>query len=292
MSENSSKWLKGCGIGCGSIILIIFLLMAGGYFFIKDKVEFFEEIDASNRQLEDRYGEIRDYTPEADGEIDPARLEAFLTVRDNTAGLRTNLSRAVDRLSGNIEDVEDEGDTFWNVWGLVSKGVGIIPQIVEFYKERNQGLLDVGMGLGEYYYIYITAYVSWLEKPLEDGPKFPLMGGKSFRNFDWHEFDQEYRDYDDFGKDVRTQRRDQLTRKIRRIILRMMRRQLDELEDRTNYDSSWFTSLSEEIEKIEDDQDRLPWQDGLPDQLIESLSPFRERFENSYSSMLNSMELN
>ncbi len=292
MSENSSKWLKGCGIGCGSIILIIFLLIAVGYFFVKDKVELFKEIETSNKQLEDRFGEIRDYTPEPSGEIDPARIEAFLTVRDNTARLRTNLSRSVDRLSGNIEDVDDGRDSFWNIWGLVTKGVGVIPRIVDFYKERNQGLITEGMGLGEYYYIYVTAYVSWLEKPLEDGPKFPIMGGKAMQNFDWGKFDQDYRDYDEFGDDVRTQRRNQLTKKIRRIILRMMRGQLDELENEPNYDSSWFTNLSDEIERIEDNRDRLPWQDGLPEQLIESLKPFRERFEDSYSPMLNSMELN
>ena len=67
---------------------------------------------------------------------------------------------------------------------------------------------------------------------------------------------------------------------------------LNDLKDGTNENSSWFTSLSDEIEKIEDDRDRLPWQDGLPDQINDTLEPFRERFENSYSPILNSMELN
>ncbi len=71
-----------------------------------------------------------------------------------------------------------------------------------------------------------------------------------------------------------------------------MRRQLRQLEDRTNYDSSWHKILADEIEKIEDDDDRLPWQDGLPDPLLDSLQPFKESFENSYTPLLNPLELN
>lgn len=42
---------------------------------------------------------------------------------------------------------------------------------------------------------------------------------------------------------------------------------------------------------MEADRYRLPWQDGLPEVLEISLSPFRERLEASYSKMTNALEV-
>jgi len=42
--------------------------------------------------------------------------------------------------------------------------LGIIPLMAEFVKTRNQALLDAGMGMGEYYFIYVVVYYPWLGK--------------------------------------------------------------------------------------------------------------------------------
>ncbi len=42
---------------------------------------------------------------------------------------------------------------------------------------------------------------------------------------------------------------------------------------------------------METDRFRLPWQDGFPEALKESLSPFRKRLEDSYNVTLNAFEI-
>ena len=39
-----------------------------------------------------------------------------------------------------------------------------------------EALLEVGMGPGEYMYVYSVAYYSWLGKSPADGPSFTLVG--------------------------------------------------------------------------------------------------------------------
>ncbi len=42
------------------------------------------------------------------------------------------------------------------------------PRLLEFAGARNQALLDVGMGLGEYTWIYWLTYHAWLGHPVGD----------------------------------------------------------------------------------------------------------------------------
>jgi hypothetical protein len=41
----------------------------------------------------------------------------------------------------------------------------------EFSKARNQAMLDAGMGMGKYSYIYTLAYHSWLRIHTDEGPE-------------------------------------------------------------------------------------------------------------------------
>ena len=69
MASNSSKWLTGCGIGCGVIILICILIGVVGYFAIRGTVEEFKEAEASQEYLEERFGKVEDFAPDPSGEI-------------------------------------------------------------------------------------------------------------------------------------------------------------------------------------------------------------------------------
>jgi hypothetical protein len=42
---------------------------------------------------------------------------------------------------------------------------------------------------------------------------------------------------------------------------------------------------------METDANRIPWEDGLPDVIANSLEPFRERLEQGYSVMCNALEV-
>ena len=297
MSSTASKWLAGCGIGCGVIILLIIIVIGVGYFFVRDTVEDFKETEVSMEVLEDAYGSVRDFCPDPDGQIRPERVEAFLAVRDSTAWIREEIEQSLGKITDDVHRVEEEEKPFWRVLGIVRKAISTIPKLPEYYTSRNYALLNRGMGLGEYYYIYVVAYYSWLGKLPEDGPEFQMMGDDSgSRRNRWYrdeEEDQEEDDRDWQDDDVRENRRYRIVRNIHGMVLPMLRHQLEELREDTStrYRRSWRRALEAEIEAMREDRERLPWQDGLPEVIEASLRPFRSQLEASYNVLLNPLEL-
>ena len=158
----------------------------------------------------------------------------------------------------------------------------MVPQVAEFLKVRNQSLLDTGMGLGEYYYIYIHAYYLWLDKPMLDGLPFQIRGGdKGFNMQDWND------------EDSQEIRRIIQIRRLQRLILPLLRNQYEKLQARGAESrlEEWRGILGAEIKALESDRFRMPWQDGLPEVIESSFKPFRKRLEEGYSRLLNSLEI-
>ena len=290
MSGKSSKWLVGCGIGCGVVILLIIIIVAVGYFFVRDTVTSFKETEASMELVEERYGRVQDFCPDPEGSIAPDRIEAFLAVRDSMAWIRDEWEQGLDDFTEEIRGIEDEEKSFWRILGIIRKGAGAIPRLAEYYTIRNHELLDAGMGLGEYYYIYVVVYYSWLDKSPGEGPGFRLMGDdRGPGRFRWNR-DEEEDERERDEEDVREERRYRIITKVRRMVRPMMRAQLEKLEE-TGIRNAWRKALETELEAMRDDRDRLPWQDGLPEVMEVSLRPYRERLEASYNEMLNALEL-
>ena len=278
-SSTTRKWLIGCGIGCGVIIVIGALLITGGVLYVRNLVEGFKDSEAILETLTEKYGRITEFTPAPDGRIPSARIEAFLEAREVTTELREKIERDIGILD------EDEGidvESSGNVFQKLKLGFGLIPQIAQFFKARNQALLDVGMGMGEYYYLYTLVYFSWLDKPLLDGPPISIRGG-----------DEEIRieDWDD--EEAREVQQDLSLRRIHRMLLPMLRNQYEKLTAGPVEEAfeDWRSALAAELEAMEDDRYRLPWQDGLPEVITSSLEPYRARFERSYSRLMNAIEI-
>jgi hypothetical protein len=166
-SSTASKWLIGCGIGCGVVILLLIFAGVGGYFFVRNIVEGFEETEAITDSLMERYGEIKDFCPDPGGIIKPERLEAFLSVRNSMEPVKEELENSIGILSDEEGESQFKEEPSPGVLTKIKIGFGIIPMIAEFYTKRNQALLDAEMGLGEYYFIYVVSYYSWLGKILE-----------------------------------------------------------------------------------------------------------------------------
>ncbi len=280
--STAQKWLIGCGIGCGVIVILAIIAGVGGFFFVKNIVSEFEEMDKVADVLEERYGKMREYCPGPDGTIISDRIEAFLRVRQAHAPAREKIEKTLFDLASQKDKPEIEVKRPGNVLYLIRTGIGFIPQIAEFFKSHNLALLDAEMGLGEYYYMYVVTYYSWLGKSPEDGPPFRISGDDERDDF-WKE-DEE---------DVREMRRERIRRRINRMILSMLRNQLDKLIERapSEVSESWRSALESEIEAMESDRYRLPWQDGLPDVLESSLRPYQDRLEASYSPMVNALEV-
>ncbi|UCE41481.1 MAG: hypothetical protein JSV17_00370 [Candidatus Aminicenantes bacterium] len=282
-SNTTKKWLVGCGIGCAVIILILIVLGVGGYVFFKNLIGDFQEQEELMAVLTERYGEIKDFSPEPDGAIDPSRIEAFLSVRDAFAPFREKLEISMQELQDRAGQSEVEVKKPKNVFEMVKLGFGLVPQIAEFLKFRNQALLDAEMGMGEYFYIYAISYFSWLGKPPEDGPDFEVMGPED-RESRWGEMNR---------KEIREERRDSMLRRLHRTLLPMLQNQHEKLVARglSDAQSEWKDLLEAEIQAMEEDRFRLPWEDGLPDVIKRSLEPYRERLEQSYNAMTNPFEL-
>lgn len=279
----AKKWLIGCGIGCGAVIVIIAILAAGGYFFFKNIVDEFKDTEALMDSLTEQYGRVKDFCPNPDGPISADRLEAFLEAREAFAPVREKIGKAFAVLSEEEDLVEQEGKSPRNVLKMLRLGFGVVPQVAEFIKGRNQALLDAEMGMGEYYYIYAIVYYSWLGKSPEDGPDFQITGPD--------EDDTPFRYWK--REDFRADRGEWLVRWVHRTILPMLRNQLAKLEEREAaiMPEEWRQALAAEIDAMEADKDRLPWQDSLPPVIEASLKPFKQRLEESYSSMTNPLEL-
>lgn len=282
-SSNTKKWLIGCGVGCGVLIIIAVILVVTGVFYVKNLVKGFEESVAIMDTLTERYGKITEYTPNPDGTIPPARIEAFLRIRKSMIPALEQISDSIYILSdgewgGEKIPEEEQSSTI----AKIKTGLNLIPQISDYYKSRNQALLDEEMGPGEYFYIYVITYYSWMGKPLMDGPDFQI-GEDSDR--------PRFRDWDD--EESREIRRDQILRRMHRMILPMMKNQYIELTKAPpeEIDESWRSALEAEITALEEDRYRLPWEDGVPEVFSDSLEPFRSRLELSYSSITNMLEL-
>jgi hypothetical protein len=281
-SSSTKKWLIGCGIGCGVVILIAVILLASGYFFIKNIVDEFKDTEAMTEVLTERFGRITDFCPDSDGVIQLKRIEAFLSARDGFALVRKRITRSLETLSQGKDKDEVKVKKPKSVLTMMRLGFGIIPQVAEFIKTRNEALLKAEMGLGEYYYIYIVAYYSWLEKTPSDGPDFQIVGPD---------------EADDFGywdkEDSKEKRRERMLRRLNRMLLPMLHNQLEKLiaEGGAKATGKWRQMLEKEIAALEQSRERLLWQDGLPEVIEVSLRPYRDRFEASYNPMTNPLEV-
>ncbi len=260
---SKNKWLLGLGIGCGALVVIVIIVFVGGYFLIKNMTLGFKDSESNLNELTARYGRAEDFCPDPSGAVGSDRLGVFLRARELAAPARKKLEASFGQLSRDKKSL-----------AAIRDGLGVVPLIAGYFKERSRALLDAGMGMGEYYYLYIIVYESWLKKPPEDGPGVRLSEGGGFR-MDWD------------GEDAKGFQKDNALRRMHRFTLPMLRNQLARLASGV----AWRDKLAAEIAALEADEHRIPWQDGLPEVLEASLRPFRDRLDASYSPMANLFEI-
>ncbi len=284
MEDKSTKVLKGCGYGCGALTIIVILVAAGSYFFVKSKVDSLEELETELTNLEKEHGTIYNYSPELDGSIKPERIEIFLSLRDTLVPVKEVLLKSINEVTADVEILEED-ESFWNIFDLIGSGFGVIPDLLNYYKKRNELLLKNKMGLGEYYYIYSMAYYSWLKRSPGDGPKFKLSDNDSRIV----KFSEEKSD-ENFGENIIEQRKERITRDMNRLFRRLYDNQLNKI---INSDSQipFRNTLEKEINALKENTDRLPWEDGVPEIINGSLLPYKDKLLLSYSTLLNPVEL-
>ena len=271
-SSSKKNWLVGLGIGCGAVIVIVILLFIGGFYFVKNITKGFKDSEQITRALQAKFGKIEDFAPDPSGAVAADRIEAFLKIRESTSPARTKLEGTLGELAKREKSLS-----------AVRYGIGMVPQMAEYFRARGQALMDSGMGMGEYNYLYVLIYFSWMKKPPEDGP-----GIRMSRDMEGVHLGDRERDSADIQKDI-------ALRRINRTVLPMLRNQLAKIPaspaPATKAKPSFRDALAAEAEAMLSDAHRLPWQDGLPDVLKASFEPFRNRLEAAYSRLTNLFEL-
>jgi hypothetical protein len=106
------------------------------------------------------------------------------------------------------------------------------------------------MGLGEYSFIYAMAYHRQLLAPDTEARLFTGSAAN---------------------------------RRVRAELAGMLRRQFEAALATEEVDAAWLSALEAEAAALEDDPERLPWQDGLPEVIETCFGPYRQALDDSYS---------
>lgn len=166
MASKGKKWLIGCGAGCGgSIVLLILITVGSGLMMMRPMNG---AVDAQ-RTLDERYGRRDAYTPPVEG-ITADRLERFLAVRAAVMPLCAKFSETAESFAAmealDSQEAEPSKGELFSALGKVMGGVfGIVGELGEYTRLRNETLLAQEMSLGEYVWIYTLVYHSWLGYP-------------------------------------------------------------------------------------------------------------------------------
>jgi hypothetical protein len=278
--KSSNKWLVWLGIGCGGVVVVVVVLVIGGYFFVRNMARGFRDSQGLMESLTAKYGRIEDYCPDADGTVPAARIEVFLAARAAMSPARQTLAESFREV---LKARDEEGRPSRNILSAVRLGLGVVTPISAFFKARAESLIDKGMGPGEYSYIYVIAYYSWLKKPPTDGVGLEVMGerpGTPARD----------------REEALEVSRDITLRRINRLVLPLLENQLAKRRAGAAAGAGkggdkWAEALAAEIKALAADRARIPWQDGVPEVIDRSLRPFRERLEAAYVPVVNVFEL-
>lgn len=258
MDEQTRSIVRGCAIGCGAALALITVLGTLGVLRV---VRTFQSAADAQDELAVQPGTAEEFTPAADGSIPDERIEAFLTVRRGLAG-------ACDRFAANTAamvqlDTLDREETprrieILRAAGRATRGaMRVAPSMGELFEQRNRLLLEAGMGLDEYSYLYVVAYH---EQLTGERPRTGILTGSP------------------------------INRRIHGVLADMIARQL-ETARAAGLPDGRVAALEREHAALVADEARIPWQEGLPDDLRRSLAPFREVLDASFCGAATELEL-
>lgn len=258
MGENNKGCFKQGAIGCGCLVVLAVAVPIVLAVMIMLPMNRAVE---DRTELEDRFGTQESFVPPPSGIPSPDRIEAFLSVRQaltSTCDDFWNAERAVAAMEA-FDDQEEVSKlaVMKQAMSTSKTMMGMGPLIGHFYEIRNQALVDEEMGLGEYTYIYVLAYGEEIVNPSE---KLELFGPGA------------------------------TNLRVREALQSMLRNQL-ELLQKEGGPPDITDAVAAEVEAMEQDPKRIPWQDGLPEGIAASLSPYREELDRLFCGSTPVLEL-
>ncbi|MCP4293557.1 MAG: hypothetical protein GY780_17155 [bacterium] len=270
----NGKVLKGCGIGCGAVSILIMIVIGSLAFFVKDMTRDYKEVAKSEEQLSDIYGQPAEFQLSVGGLPTADRIEAFITIREQQAEWRQNVALAFDQFL-----VQKEGSGgLRHFFKLVQSTTEMAPSLAGFWMSRNGALLENEMSPGEYSYLYCLAYYSYLSYDPGDGAQdtdldFARNSGAGIN-------------IDVDGELNSDERKDLAWRRVHQLMLPLL-----ESVDRTGADAAWLTELDLELGLLRESELRYPWSSGAPRLLADVFRPYRRQLEIQYNIKVNPVEL-
>jgi hypothetical protein len=231
-------WLKISGIGCAAVLGFVVSAVAA---ILAVTFRGYQREAATLGDIDARFGAHDSYRLPSDGAVPADRLARFIAVRralmPRCAEITewTGAFRGVEAAAGS--DATDVVKLFRQVGGTITRvpRLGIV--FGAYLDDRNQALLDQGMGIGEYSWIYVVSYLAFLRQP----PMRLLAGSNQAKVLD-----------------------DRVYPETANVIARY-------IEATGLSGGPWV----EELARLRANRARVPFADGLPPELVRALEPSR-----------------
>lgn len=264
-----SKWLMGCGVGCIGILLLIAGAGVTLFQFVQSTKAHVEAIGKTHEHLISLHGEVTHYVPPPDGVVPLERALVFMKVRNVLVPHQANLEEEIQNTVP--ADIKTGDAGFWDVMVFLKRLSGVFPSILDYIHFRNTALVEEGMGLGEYLYIYTLAYHSGKNHLPSDGPEIETDGRRE-RIFN-----------DDEGSGSFSEER--IMRDYNRSMIQILENQLEGITDMS---SDYRAALVDEIAAMKADVNRVIWQSNPQPQ--PNLDQLAEELMAAYNAAVNCFE--
>jgi hypothetical protein len=239
----------------------IFVLVAGGYVLLAPVRQ--------SKQLEqtliDQYGWANHYLPPIDGSIKPDRIEAFVRIREAMQPSCAVFQDILNKIS-TLESIEEDEEmpagekASKSISGFKSM-ISAAPKFLEFMDRRNTSLLAEEMGLGEYVYLYLSAYGEQLANEA---------------NSEYAEMSEAY---------VSQRIRDEYSRILGNLVTAAQANGSDASSE------GLISDLQAEITALNNGSRSSPWPGGPPDRTHASLAPYQQQLAGLYCAGIVKIEL-
>jgi len=259
MAGTGRKWLIGCGIGCGVVLVLgIVLTVAGSFFAMRP----FNQAVKAQKELTTAFGERDTFMPPPETFADD-RLAVFLAVRGDLMPMCADFERVGERFAA-VEEMDKQEDVSGKeavrtVLPVLGSVFGMVGDLGRYLELRNTALVERGMGLGEYTWYYVLVYNSWLgQRPNRD-----FAGADTTGAYDHSD---------------------------RYVLSTLLAHQAAALREAGRGDEAdvW----DQQADAVMDSPDGVPFgRGGLPAPLAARLEPWRERLEAVYCEATGTFEL-
>jgi hypothetical protein len=258
--------MKGCGIGCGVVALLILMLVGGGAWFAREMGREYKTVQETEESLFAAEGDLQAWSPPAGLVPGGERLAVFLAVRADLAEWRTQLETDMDRFRQ-----ERERGGLLGTWNSIRSGSDMGLTFARFWGARNRALVEQGMGPAEYAWLYGLAYYAHLGRdPGAGAQPFDISGGSGVQV--------------KVGQESETP--PEAARRRAHDLLAAV------LERAEGADAGvGAADVADENRRLAADPRRVPWQDGLPAPLEAAFAPHAAALEATWSEAVNPLEL-